>query len=557
MSTNGVEPTPPAPVPGRKAVVVVPTFHSGRGTNVAWALTAAVVSVVAHVLLIVLMLNINMASADTDNADDVQVETKVEDPAKEDTDLTNPDNGLDTSIPNMTNVERIEDITVPGQVDPTSAPGLENAPERPAENLPPPPGSGGGTGAAPLADDPGTGAMFGKVGGVGGELALTNAFNGRSGATRERMLQEGGGNAVSEAAVARGLHWLAMHQWQDGRWSLHDFHRHARDSVLPAGKIITCNCGGEGSAKNDTAGTAFGLLPFLASGITHRPPKEKEKPQVDYTKAVDGGLKYLLRVQGQDGYYGGDMYAHSLATIAVCEAYGLTSDPLLKGSAQRALNYLAEAQDPAGGGWRYGPKQAGDLSVTGWALMAMKSGQMAGLSVPRAQLIKVERFLDACESPNKGGYVYQPGKGVTASMTAVGLLCRLYLGTPPRNPNLIKGLEILKTADHAPGSQKGSLYYEYYATQVMHHVGGDSWQYWNKGPGGKNGIRDTLIAAQEVGKSGKTHEAGSWAPDKRAFEGAAGGRLMATSLSLLTLEVYYRHLPLYRRDMGGMAKDNK
>ena len=31
--------------------------------------------------------------------------------------------------------------------------------------------------------------------------------------------------------------------------------------------------------------------------------------------------------------------------------------------------------------------------------------------------------------------------------------------------------------------------------------------------------------------------------------GSAGGRLMITSLNLLTLEVYYRHLPLYYRDM--------
>ena len=31
---------------------------------------------------------------------------------------------------------------------------------------------------------------------------------------------------------------------------------------------------------------------------------------------------------------------------------------------------------------------------------------------------------------------------------------------------------------------------------------------------------------------------------------------MATSLSLLTLEVYYRHLPLYRRD-AGLAKESK
>jgi hypothetical protein len=32
--------------------------------------------------------------------------------------------------------------------------------------------------------------------------------------------------------------------------------------------------------------------------------------------------------------------------------------------------------------------------------------------------------------------------------------------------------------------------------------------------------------------------------------GSSGGRLMQTSLSLLTLEVYYRHLPLYYRETG-------
>ena len=557
MSSNGAEPTPPppaAPPPEpapRKSVIVTPTFQDVRSTNVVWALTASVVSVVAHVLVLVLMLNINMASAGEGNPDDVAVETKIEDPAKEEPDPTNTDIGLDSSVPTQYNVDRIEEISVPGTVDPTSAPGIANAPETPAATLPPPPGAGGGTGGTPTAAEAGTGAMFGDIGGIGGPLALTNAFNGRSGATRERLALEGGGSAVSEAAVSRGLEWFALHQSQDGHWSLNDFHRSARDKPLPAGKITSCNCGGEAGFRNDTAGTAFGLLPFLASGITHRPTKEKEKRLVDYTKAVDGGLKFLVGKQGRDGYYGGDMYSHALATIAMCEAYGLTSDPLLKGSAQRALNYLAEAQDPAGGGWRYGPKQAGDTSVTGWVLMALKSGQMAGLSVPRTVLQKSERYLDSAESASKGGYSYLPGGTETPAMTAVGLLCRLYGGTPPRNANLIKGIDRLKTPDHAPG--KVGLYYEYYATQVMHHVGGDSWQYWNKGPGNKGGIRDTLLARQDQGAAGKPHQKGSWAPDAAT---PTGGRVMATSLSLLTLEVYYRHLPLYRRDMG-MAKDGK
>jgi hypothetical protein len=88
----------------------------------------------------------------------------------------------------------------------------------------------------------------------------------------------------------------------------------------------------------------------------------------------------------------------------------------------------------------------------------------------------------------------------------------------------------------------------------MHHMGGDAWQFWNLGPdgSGKGGIRDTLISKQDSGSNGRQqHQKGSWAP----LPGTeAGGRIMSTSLSLLCLEVYYRHLPLYRRDLG-VVKD--
>jgi hypothetical protein len=135
-------------------------------------------------------------------------------------------------------------------------------------------------------------------------------------------------------------------------------------------------------------------------------------------------------------------------------------------------------------------------------------------------------------------------------MTAVGLLCRQYLGVKPRNPGLLAGVEKLKSATTAPG-KTGNLYYEYYATQVMHHMGGDSWQFWNAGPDGKSGIRDTLIAKQSHNTGKMQHVEGSWGPETAP----EGGRIMTTSLSLLCLEVYYRHLPLYRRDMGVMKAE--
>lgn len=540
----------------RKVVVVTPVLDPGSTTgNVAVALVAAVVSVVAHVILFLLMMSISVGNADAGaSAEDVEGETKIEEQQKDEPDLTNTDLGNDSSIQTNYDVTRLADISVPGTVDPTASVGIDKAPESPSMVLPPPPGAGGGTGGAPTLPDPGSASMFGTAGGMGGQFNA-GAFAGRSAATRERMLQEGGGNARSEAAVARGLEWLALHQGMSGQWSIDGFNRNAREKPYPEGKTFTDDSSGMGARRNDIAGTAFGLLPFLAAGQTHKPPvvaKDKKAPQKDYHKGVDAGLKFLIGKQGKDGYYGGDMYSHCLASIAMCEAYGLTSDPVLKVSAQKAINYLVDSQDPAGGGWRYSPRTAGDTSVTGWALMALKSGQMAGLSVPASTLKKVVRFIDSVESTNKGSFGYLPGNGDTPAMTAVGMLCREYLGVNPRNPGLLAGVELLKKSP--PGSTD-NLYYEYYATQVMHHMGGESWKFWNEGPPGGKGIRDSLINKQDQGTSGKKGNAGSW-PATADFGTQQGGRLMATSLSLLTLEVYYRHLPLYRRDMG-LAMDVK
>jgi hypothetical protein len=192
--------------------------------------------------------------------------------------------------------------------------------------------------------------------------------------------------------------------------------------------------------------------------------------------------------------------------------------------------------------------------------MALKSAQMAGLDVPKETLLKCDRFLDSCENTRevtvgdkkvkqKGGFGYLPGSGETPTMTAVGLLCKEYLGVSNKNLTLLDGVERLK---EVPPGTSHNIYYEYYATQVMHHMGGDAWDVWNKGPDGKNGIRDTLIAKQERLDRGldvkKAHEDGSWAPEGGGLND--GGRMMWTSLSLLTLEVYYRHLPLYKKDLG-------
>ena len=49
---------------------------------------------------------------------------------------------------------------------------------------------------------------------------------------------------------------------------------------------------------------------------------------------------------------------------------------------------------------------------------------------------------------------------------------------------------------------------------------------------------------------------GSW-PKDTGFIGSQCGKLGTTALACLTLEVYYRHLPLYKRDNGGLAELEK
>ena len=83
---------------------------------------------------------------------------------------------------------------------------------------------------------------------------------------------------------------------------------------------------------------------------------------------------------------------------------------------------------------------------------------------------------------------------------------------------------------------------------MLHHFGGPMWKQWNEP------MRSWLIETQDKGDDPKrAHQKGSWDPARDAW-GKPGGRLMITSMCVLTLEVYYRHLPLYRRDIAG--KDN-
>ena len=206
---------------------------------------------------------------------------------------------------------------------------------------------------------------------------------------QQRMLVPGvGPNEASERAVAHALKWLANHQMSDGGWSFnHASCPTCRGQCRNPGKLEV--------ARN--AATALALLPFLGSGQTHKDSKR-------YKAAINSGLNFLLdhmRVGPHGGAMnepGGNMYSHGIASIVLCEAYAMTHDKNLLVPAGSAINFICYAQDPTGGGWRYQPHDPGDTSMLGWQLMALKSGYMAGLTVPPETVRKASQFLDGVQA---------------------------------------------------------------------------------------------------------------------------------------------------------------
>ena len=523
MSTENTNSKPKASAP----VVVAHDmgFHDGKKQLIRLA-PAALLSVLFHIVLFgVFFLLAPSGQADTQlekKDEPAPVNTDSADDVKKDpfltTDVDPAAQEFDTDI--NYNVDRKADVSVPGTVNPNEAVGIMNGDkDTPPTNLPAPGGFGNkGQGGAPDIGGVGNSNAVGEIGGYGPRgMALAGTFYGRSGATREKSLREGGGTGASEAAVARGLQWIARNQFPDGSWRLDG------------------NFQDKGS-NNDIAGTAFGLLPMLAAGKTHK--NSKDNP---YDKPVEKGLMFLIRKQDKrTGNFGGGMYGHGIAAIAMCEAYGMTQDPALRRPAQMCINFIVTAQHD-GGGWRYAPGQAGDTSVTGWQIMALKSAQMSGLDVPEVSIRKAMKYLNSCCDTANEGYGYT-GVGSTPTMSAVGLLCRQYLESwGPQNIRLIKGVDNHLKPQMVNGPRK-DIYYYYYATQVMHHFGGEAWKNWNVK------MRDFLVKTQD--SDNKSPNFGSWSSAGDAH-GSAGGRLMITSLNLLTLEVYYRHLPLYFREAGG------
>jgi len=338
---------------------------------------------------------------------------------------------------------------------------------------------------------PGTGS--GAKQGTQSPPAKSKEFGNRGIKGRGRALGNGATPAVFDA-IDMGLEWLARNQESDGRW----------DSKKWRG------------AGHDLGVTGLALLAFLGNGNSHTDGKYREN--------VGRGLNWIARNQRKSGHLGWKtFYEQGIATMAICEDVAMTYDNKYRNVGGRAVEHILANMGPNGG---YGYNGSGnDTSVFGWQIMAIKSAVVAKIFPRFPQAAQARKYLDL-SIRSDGSTGYRGSAGGNATMTAIGLFCRIFVGYKRNHPEVMKAAKLVYKA----GPNVKKQYYTYYSTYSMFQLGGPEWKNWN------NKFRDPLLALQI--KSG--HNKGSW--DKW---GHGGGRVYSTALNIMSLEVYQRYLPSY------------
>ena len=368
-----------------------------------------------------------------------------------------------------------------------------------------------------------------RLSGANGNAAAngfaSSSLEGRISKNRATIGARNGATPASEAAVEAALAYLARHQRNNGSWTVR-----FEDGPCQG----ECDHGGTEKDPHEIAATGLALLCFMGAGHTMHTG--------EYSDQVSRGIYFLiqsLKIQSGRGTWlnsvaKSEMYEHGIATLAICEALQMTGDASLTESCQASINQIIYAQHSAGG-WGYNPKKPGDLSIVGWQVLALKSAFAAKLNVNADTIRLVDLFLNQ-HSKGEFMFVYNIGHKPTSSMTAIGTLMRIFRGRPKTDPTILRAMDYLAKEGPSPVD----VYCNYYATQVFFQCGGKPWKDWN------NVMREYLIGSQE--KDG--HMAGSWwyqvndGNPLAKIANQTGGRLYVTAMNCLTLEVYYRYLPV-------------
>jgi hypothetical protein len=326
---------------------------------------------------------------------------------------------------------------------------------------------------------------------------------------REGTIQ---GQAVSREVreiYEKGLEWMIANQSENGDWQ---------------------------SANNPGPGaTGLCLMAFLAYG---------EDPNFGiHQQPIQRGLQALIRDQDpRTGYLGGSMYHHGFATLALAEAYGAVdernfwTDSKVPEAQRRSLGEALElavrtsitSQDKnSTGGWRYAPNSSdADTSVSGAILVSLLAARNAGIEVPDKNIDRAISYFTSMTS--KSGQVAYAGGlgGYDESQARISIATLVYAIAGRKDlkefkacATFLKAKDAIKVGDHY------GEYTAYYKAQALFQADSEAWEKWNK----------VLIKELKQTQKADGHFDGSFGPS------------VATSMSLLSLALNFRFLPIYER----------
>jgi len=328
----------------------------------------------------------------------------------------------------------------------------------------------------------------------------------------------------SEAAIAKGLAFLAKKQGPAGSWGM-----------------------------NDLGLVATGALAFMAAGHT---PGDGE-----YGPYVERALGFVIANAKPSGLFNinrskFDMYNHGLATFVLGQAYGMTNDRKVGAALDKALQLIVQTQGPQGG-WYYEAKpRDGDLSLCVMQAKALRSATDSGFEIPRKTIEKaiaqvrsmylpkhkVRNQGEAKMREGPGQFTYNGQRGDTPAMAAAGVVCMQEFGQYEDwriAKSMERVLDEITKAKRPTRQGSGELVFDaytlYYVGQALYQVGGQGWK--DHYPA----LRDRIIRGQRPD--------GGWEGSK--VEGLAD-EVYGTAVAVFVLAIPNRYLPILQEAKVGV-----
>lgn len=316
-------------------------------------------------------------------------------------------------------------------------------------------------------------------------------------------------------------------------------------SIERACQWLVRNQNKDGSQKSSYSCASTGLagLAWMAAGST---PHEGT-----YAKNITMALEFVLKCTAKNGFisenasYGqSGMYGHGYCTQFLAQAYGMIkTDELaerVKDALTRATRCIEGSQNQYGG-WNGSPNGAltddGSGAVAIMQITALRAAESCGVQVRKQVIDKAKKYLLQMTN-DQGWYAYNwhargGGSGGSIATTGAGMymLGALNLHTDPKYAKGIKNI-----MNQIPGKGGGDAgfggwyaYSIFYASLAIFQHGGREWSLWYPA------MSANLIRSQSSD--------GGW-------NDSYGGVFVA--LSVLSLELPYRYLPMFQDGGAGM-----